>query len=151
MGCSTCPKPKKAENLDKHGNPISEAEKEELRRHTNVQREQNMAEEILNMSYTEYINRRKKWRDNTRAMGQEKIQSFSEDYKRIQIEELVSVYNLEEVHFKLTPDQALAALHEFIHNPVYSRVVDEFEGLREQVDKKYAELMSNRINIKWRP
>ncbi len=79
------------------------------------------------------------------------MEGFSDDYKRIQIDELISVYNHEFVHVKLTPSQALVALYEFVHNPTYQKIIDEFTGLREQVDLRYAELMKNKLEIKWQP
>jgi len=138
---------------DKTGNvmqhPAEQLENERKRGHKNSH-ESNM-DQAQNMKYSEYIQLRKTFRENARAQRNEIVKQFTDDYKRIQIDELISVYNLEEVHFKLTPDQALVALWEFAHDAVYKKVIDEFEGLREIIDIKYDQLMKNKLDLKWKP
>lgn len=143
MGCSGCGKKdvQSKMNVDKHGVPIE----------SRAAMENTGAPDIYTMSYVEYTKRRDEFRAKARDIGNKKIESLSDDYKRIQIDELVSVYNHDEVHFKLTPTQALIALWEFAHHPAYTKIFDEFEGLREQIDTKHAELMANKISLKWSP
>lgn len=140
MGCAGCgSRDTNSANVDKRGvgKPAMETE--------------NKTEDAYNMSYAEYVQQRSGFRARAREIGNEKIKTLSDDYKRIQIDELLSVYNHDEVHFKLTPSQALMALWEFAHHPGYEKIFDEFKGLREAVDKKYEELKNNRIEVTWKP
>jgi len=153
MGCGNCPGAPKNTSVDKHGNYIGESEISEKEKQTQevIAKSRGLVDEALNMSYPEYIKRKDEWRAYTRKAGKEKITTYSDDYKRILIEELVGVYNLDEVSFKLTPEQALVALYEFTHNKDYQKVINEFEGLREQIDMRYEEIKNKKINIKWKP
>jgi hypothetical protein len=103
-----------------------------------------------NMPYTEYKKKKSIFRNKSYTEGDAIIKTFSEDYKRIQVDELIAVYNNEEVH-RLCPTQALVMLHELVHHRDYQKVINEFLGLREQVDTKYEELMKQRINVVWKP
>jgi len=146
MGCNGCGG-EKEKKFDSRGNVIGAPElgRAEAKQHNAV------AQEAREMSYAEYLAKRHEFRENNRQMGNEKVTEFSDEYKRIQVDELVSVYNHDEVHFKLTPTQALAALWEFCHHPSYQKVIGEFKGLSEQIDIKYAELKKDRLDLKWSP
>jgi len=155
MGCRSCPDSDKNQAVDKHGNPVERnpvigqaqisVKEPAAHKHPNT-----AIEQARELTYAEYIAMRNHWRAESKLIGQEKIQTFTEDYKRIQLEELVSVYNLDEVHFKLSPTQALSALYEFANNSVYDNVFSEFEGLKEQIIEKFEEFKKNRITLKWK-
>lgn len=153
MGCRGCGPGDKGSEYDKHGNRMEHpAEVQERARHAEHRRAHGTArDQARELSYAEYTRRRAEFREQARVVRDKAIAEFSDDYKRIQIDELISVYNLEEVHFKLTPEQALVALWEFVHDKGYQKVIDEFEGLREAIDKRYVELQKNKIELKWRP
>ena len=148
MGCNGCLENDTKKEIDSRGNVIGQAElkNEEIKKHQNP-----IAQEAREMSYAEYIIKRTEFRDANKIAGNKKVSEFSDEYKRIQIDELVSVYNHDEVHFKLTPSQALVALWEFCHHPAYQKVFSEFEGLNEQIDKKFSELKKESIHLKWKP
>lgn len=144
MPCKGCSSKDGAPSTDKHGNPVI------------GQNELAKEEELINstakeVSYKEYLTKRESFRKRTRDFGNKKVKEFSKDYKRIQIDELISVYNHDEVHFKLTPSQALVALWEFAHHPDYQDVFEEFVGLREQIDDKYRKLKEDHIKLIWKP
>jgi hypothetical protein len=105
---------------------------------------------IYDMSYNEFLREKKIFRESTRKAGEEAILTFSDDYKRIQIQQFVDIANYEDVG-RLTPEQAIGALWELVHHQAYQKVIDEFEGLREQVDRKYKEMMDKRIKVVWKP
>src|SRR4030042_6768289 len=130
MGCTNCGSDK-TKKYDSRGNVIGTPE-------LNQPQPNSVAQEARELTYAEFKVKRDQFRNNTTKLGNTKVAEFSEDYKRIQIDELISVYNHDEVHFKLTPSQALVALWQFAHHPEYQKVFNEFEGLREQVDTKYA-------------
>lgn len=148
MSCKGCTGNKEEKKYDSRGNVIGTPE---MKQRANEQQQHAHAHEARELSYTEYLSKRAEFRAESKAVGNQKVLEFSDDYRRIQIDELISVFNLDEVHFKLTPSQALVALWEFAHHPAYQKVFDEFEGLREQVDIKYSELKSNNIKLKWKP
>ena len=153
MGCNGCPGDPKNTTYDKDGNVMNHpAEAVDRARHEDHGRAHaSVREQARQMPYTEYLRLRKEFREKARVLRDGAVKEFTEDYKRIQIDELLSVYNLDEVHFKLTPDQALIALWEFSHDAAYQNVISEFEGLREAIDVKHAELQKNKIEIKWKP
>ncbi len=151
MGCSGCPGNEKSARYDSRGNVIGIPESAEVGTPPPPQPPNgNPGDEVREMRYQEYTVERDAFREASRKAGDEKVTEFSEDYKRIQIDELISVYNHEEVHFKLTPSQALMALWEFSSHPVYAKVFSEFEGLRERVVEEYEKIKAKRIEIKWR-
>lgn len=154
MACNGCDDNKTTnKKYDKTGNVMNhpaeqlENERSQGPKHTH----ESSMDQAQNMKYSEYKQLRKTFRESARNQRDEIVKQFTEDYKRIQIDELISVYNLEEVHFKLTPDQALVALWEFAHDAIYQKVIDEFEGLREQVDIKYDQIIKNKLELKWKP
>lgn len=152
MSCDGCPGANK--KVDKHGNPVvgkNEMGEEEIKRHADALQSARARQEARDMSYSDYLTMKKNNQAESRRIGKETIATFSDDYKRIQIDGLISVYNHEEVNFNLTPTQALVALYEFVHDPGYQKIVKEFDGLAEQVDKKYKELKEDRIDVEWKP
>jgi hypothetical protein len=157
MGCRGCPEKSRNLRVDRHGNPIPEVkenipqqgsstmsdyEKEVYNQASNVRKEA--------MNYRDYIREKKIQRDKTREISDTVVKTFSDDYKRIQIDELISVFNNEEVH-RLSPTQSLVMLYELVHHAEYQKIIDEFESLKEQVDIKYKSLMDQKIITTWRP
>jgi len=148
MACNGCGDKASTNKYDRHGNVVGSAE---FVGQEHQVEEANIAAQARELSYSEYRKMRNEFRENSRKKGNEKVKEFSNDYKRIQIDELIAVYNHDEVHFKLTPSQALVALWEFVHHPDYQYIINEFDGLREQVDLKYSKLKEDKILIKWKP
>ena len=163
MSCRGCPEKNKNLKFDRYGNPIVEGEepKQEVV-NTPTAKDSAMGEyekEIYeqatlktrnNITYKDYVREKNHHKDKTRTISEAVIKNFSDDYKRIQVDELISVFNNEEVH-RLSPTQALVMLHELVHHKDYQKIIAEFTNLPEQVDKKYKELMSNNIIINWSP
>jgi len=154
MGCNTCPGAgTPSTQYDKRGNVSTknamEQQDEEMHKRALADNKEPVESKFL--SYAEYKHKRAEFRKASKRVGDDTVKEFSEEYKRIQIDELISVFNHDEVHFRLTPTQALVALWELSHLPDYQKVINEFKGLRENVDKKYALLKQDNIPIIWEP
>lgn len=158
MGCKGCPERNEKLRFDRYGNPIPKEEPvssaesidSAMSSYEKEVYEQTTLKNRSNTTYKEYVLGKEEHRKKTREIGNNIIKSFSDDYKRIQVDELVSVFNNEEVH-RLSPTQALVMLYELVHHKDYQKIISEFEGLSEQVDLKYKMLMDNRINVRWSP
>ena len=154
MSCRGCPDDDRSvKKYDKTGNEMNHpAEQKEREIHEQHRHEHPSMQDMARaMTYKEYKKRKSDFRADARELRNKTVVQFTEDYKRIQIEELLAVHNLEEVHFKLTPEQAVVALWEFTRDKEYTNVIDEFEGLREAIDRRHSEIMKNKIELKWRP
>jgi len=142
MGCNGCDEKVKIPNVDKRGNRINE-QRDEMSFHQKVENTP------YALTYEEYMREKEANTKLMRIKGDEVVQGFSLDYKRIQIRELIDIYNLDEVA-RLSPDQALRALWEFANHDSYQEVVAEFEGLKERVNYLYSKVEENQIKIKWK-
>jgi hypothetical protein len=152
MGCRGCPE-KSGSKVDRYGNPLNENHTHANSSMGDYEKEVYAHNDLRfreNMTYRDYKKEKEAHRKKTREMSDQIAKSFSDDYKRIQIDELIAVVNNEEVH-RLSPTQSLAMLYELTHHADYQKIVDEFEGLREQVDALYNELMKNKIKVSWNP
>jgi len=151
MSCPGCPeKSKGLPNVDSRGNIIdNHSEMGNYEKEVYNTKPSN-AKPIQNMTYAEYMKGREEVQKRSRKLGDEMVKKFTPDYKRIQIQELIDIYNHEEVS-RLTPTQALVGLWELVHHKEYQNIIMEFENLSEQVDKKYLELIEDKIIIKWKP
>lgn len=159
MGCKGCPERSERLKFDRYGNPIVDGEPKEkdlpsvesaMSSYEKEVYNQTMLKNRSNVTYKEYVKGKEEHRKRTRDIGNDVIKSFSDDYKRIQVDELIAVYNNEEVH-RLSPTQALVMLYELVHHKDYQKIIEEFVGLNEIVDKKYKQLMDDRINVNWSP
>jgi hypothetical protein len=160
MGCKGCPEKNKNLSFDKYGNPVIEGsppndtptpnKDSAMGDYEKEVYEQTLLKGRKDITYKEYVAGKAIHRDRGRALGDNVIKNLSDDYKRIQIDELVGVVNSEEVH-RLSPTQALVMLHELVHHKDYQKIIVEFTNLSEQVDTKYAELVKNKITTFWEP
>lgn len=104
----------------------------------------------MKLSYKEYIKEREQYVREKKSIAEEMVSERSEDFKRIQIHDLVMIFNYEEFSPYITPHQAIVALWEFSHSKSFNKIFDEFEGLREQVDLRYKELKDKNITLLWK-
>lgn len=144
MTCKGCPKGVKNPNRDRMGNiKGTESEMEEY--------EQRVVDDIHKSvrSFTDYLSDRKRFREERRESGLNALKLMPEDYKRIRLHELISIYNYEEIEMGLAPTQALVALWELGNTKEYEKVFEEFTGLKEQVEERYQELVKNKIIINY--
>lgn len=142
MGCGNCKDKRKALNVDSRGNQIVEnnppPKKEKSQR---IQKD---------ITYKEYIEQKEDIRKKTKIESDNITRTLSDDTKRIMIDNLVGIYNGEEVSpLRLAPEQALMSLWNIVHNEDYISIVNEFNGLREQVDTLYEELKNKKIKLFW--
>jgi hypothetical protein len=161
MGCKGCPEKNKNIQVDKYGNPVLPGQenqqnntfkesKEALAEYEKEVYNQSLLKTKANITYKEYVNGKAEHRKKSKDLGDSILKSFSDDFKRIQVDELIAVVNNEEVH-RLSPTQALVMLYELVHHKDYQKIISEFTNLNEQVDKKYQELMNNKIITSWNP
>lgn len=149
MGCDNCPGSKKPENVDKRGNiKNTRAELDD--------RKERMAPYLIptnpvleSITFEEYVAQKTIYRKQAEAMSSKAVNSFSDDYKRIQIQELIDVVNHEDAS-PLSPSQALKALNVLSYMDGYKNVFEEFSGLTERVHDLYERIIeNNKIKYKW--
>lgn len=105
---------------------------------------------ISDMTYVEYRKVKSEYIDQKKAVAGVVARSRSEDFKRIQIHDLVMIYNYEEFSPYISPHQAIVALWELSHDKAFTKVFDEFSGLSEQVDLRYKEIKDKNIKLNWK-
>lgn len=151
MGCRGCPGgSSKSPTMDKRGN-IKEGQAELSNRPEEQFKPKDLPPDLKNMTYEKYVLEKKAAREYGDKIGAEHVETFSMDYKRIQIQELIDVVN----HLDggpLSPTQALQALFDFSNMSVYKKVFDEFPGLKSRVNELYNKLiLDNKIIVEWSP
>jgi hypothetical protein len=105
---------------------------------------------LVEKTIDEALEDKRKRREFIEKQGNDLITNMTDDMKRLVIIDLLSVYNLEEFSMAYTsPNQALVALWKYVHHPAFQTILREFEGLAEEVDKRYEELRAKKINIGW--
>ncbi|KKL56001.1 hypothetical protein LCGC14_2249760 [marine sediment metagenome] len=151
MVCSGCREKKENRIMDRRGNLINQ-ERDNMEKHEKVHKEHLIRG--ISDSFLHYRKAKNAAKQVAEKMRDDFITTLTDDQKRIQIAELIGIFNYEEVsggQKMLAPSQALAALWDIVHHVAYAQVVGEFKGLSEQVDTKYEELLENKINISWSP
>jgi hypothetical protein len=146
MGCRGCPDKSNINTLDSRGNPVVGKAAISEEDFSNLKKPKPLSE----MGYQEYVSERNLMREQTRAASKVVVGGFSNDYKRIQLQQMIDIANFEEMGH-LTPDQAISALWEMIHTEEYGMVAREFHSLYEEVDKRYEELKKRRLSVFWKP
>ena len=152
MGCNGCGEKSSGYTFfDRHGNP----------RNQPVQSKVGMKEAVeslvsydgtplMDKNIDQMLADKKRRREALLAQSQEFVVNMTDDMKRAAILDLIDVYNCDEFMMTYTsPNQALAALYRYVHNPAFAQIISEFEGLAEQVDLKYKELQEKRISFHW--
>ena len=146
MSCKGCGNKEKSFNIDSRGNVRNESVLGEYEKSQHSHRV-----EGVNLSYKDFVELKEETRKKARLLGNQEVDKFSDDMKRIIIHDLVAVANAEEVSpLKISPTQALDVLWNFVHDKSWEGVVNEFIGLREQVDKRYEEIKSKKIKLFWK-
>lgn len=160
MACGGCKETQQNGNVDKRGNVVtgeavmSSAEQsmidEARARVSNIPKPPGSGGAIFSMSYKDYLKEKEVFRQKGKVVSGDAAKSFSKDYKRILIQQMLDVANYEEVG-RISPEQAVVALWEFAHSEYFTEVIDEFEGLRKSIDIRYEMLMKNKIPVDWKP
>ena len=108
------------------------------------------AEQSWPKTFSEYLSLKEQFKLRAKEAEKDFLIRANDDIKRMQIHELLAVYNHEEAaRGNLSPTQALRALWDICHKKEYQKVVSEFDKLCEQVDRRYGELMEKRIKAPW--
>jgi hypothetical protein len=95
------------------------------------------------MSYEELTARRKVQQELMRKEAEETTALMSDAMRRANIDSLISVANYEITGMSgISPDQAVVVLYETIFRPEYKGVMEHFPGLKEAVERRYAELQN---------
>jgi hypothetical protein len=82
------------------------------------------------------------------SQEREIISAMTEDMKRFHVEELISTYNCEKMHIpNMSPERALTMLKNLMDMEDFSFISGIYPDLKEQVNSKYQEIISKRINI----
>ena len=143
MGCQGCPEKPHNTNRDRLGN-IKDTESDMDKYEQKLSHSDGPAQDI---TYDDYIRIKKERREEVVKRGEVEINKLTKDQRKITVSELVSIYNHDELG-RMTPTQALVALKELMQFKAYKDTIMEFEGLEEQIEGKYKELMENKIKIK---
>lgn len=139
MGCQGCPEKPHNINRDRLGN-IKDTESD-IDKYEQKNYSDRPAKDI---TYDDYIRIKKERREELVKRGEVEINKLTKDQRKITVSELISIYNHDEVG-RMAPTQALVALKELMRFKAYKDVIAEFEGLEEQIECKYKELMENKI------
>lgn len=147
MSCDNCPGSKKPDNVDKRGNIIGE--KAEMQGKAPSPHLVPTHPVLEQFTFEEYITQKTIHRKQAETESNKAVKSFSEEYKKIQIQELIDVVNHEDAS-PLSPTQAIKALKALSEVEEYKNTFTFFSGLLEQVDSLYEKLVeNNKIKIKW--
>lgn len=153
MGCAGCDKQNNNYTFfDRHGNKVNAPDK--VRKVSSKE----VVESVLSYDGTPLIKKsidqilddKKERRRLLNQQSQELIDNMTDDMKRAAILDLIDVYNCEEFMMTYTsPNQALVALYNYVHNQAFEKIIKEFDGLAEEVDLRYNELQSKKIKVRW--
>ena len=150
MSCKDCGKNKNMSiGVDRRGNPINTELTDMAKYENDIQ---TATAGGWPKTFNEYLKLKKDFNQKADEARKVFLRKATEDVKRMQVHELLSVYNHEEAsRSHLSPSQALKALWDICHLKEYNSVVDEFPGLREQVELKYEKIKKTKINASWSP
>ena len=151
MGCTNCGKGSNPPVIfDRHGNKMVNPDAQVSPEHLHNEPISFEGKPVHDMNFDELIEDK-----NNRRMYQKKaiddlLKNSTKDLKRLMLVELIDIYNMDEIYStKLSPDQALVTLYEYVRHPEFADLISEFPGLKEDVDSKYSELKSKRISAKF--
>lgn len=82
------------------------------------------------------------------TIAEKALAEMTEPMKRVQVEMLVGVINCETASFaNITPNQALYTLKKYLDRPDFEEIRKMYPSLKKQVNKKYQEMVSNKIEL----
>jgi len=99
-----------------------------------------------NLSYDEIMARKKLQLEILEKQSEVVMAQMTDDMRQIHLEELIAVVNCEGMSVPgMTPGQAIVVLKESLDKEEFSFAGDLYPGLREAVEKRYVEIVAQRL------